>query len=141
MAQWLPGRIVSESVDPFHMTSVAYFERWGREPVERILACFDGGVLHIHGNGRHLLEAVSTIRGLKALYLGDDRGFPLAFDVLKEIKQRTGDLPLVVTVDYGRFSEALRQHRLSGGVLYMVKEVPSLDEANRCMDLVRAYRV
>ena len=28
-AQWLPGRIVSESVDPFHMTSVAYFERWG----------------------------------------------------------------------------------------------------------------
>ena len=32
----VPGRIVSESLDPFHMTSVAYFEQWGREPVERI---------------------------------------------------------------------------------------------------------
>ena len=28
-AQWIPGRIVSESIDPFHMTSAAYFERWG----------------------------------------------------------------------------------------------------------------
>ena len=142
MAQWLPGgRIVSESVDPFHMTSVAYFERWGREPVERILGRFDGGVLHIHGNGRHLLEAVSTIRGLKALYLGDDKGFPLAFEVLAEIKRRVGDLPLVVTVEYDRFREALRRHRLCGGVLYMVKEAPSMDEANHSMDLVRAYRV
>src|SRR3989339_2190667 len=48
MAQWIPGRIVSESVDPFHMTSVDYFEEWGREPVERIYRAFDGGVLHIH---------------------------------------------------------------------------------------------
>ena len=37
MVEWIPGRIVSESVDPFHMTSVDYFEQWGREPVERIL--------------------------------------------------------------------------------------------------------
>ena len=59
-AQWLPGRIVSESLDPFHMTSVAYFERWGREPAERIMNHFDGGVIHIHANGRHLLEAAAT---------------------------------------------------------------------------------
>src|SRR5208282_4313341 len=75
MVQWIPGRIVSESVDPFHMTSVEYFESWGREPAERVLAAFDGGVLHIHGNGRHLLEAVSSLRGLKAILLGDDKDF------------------------------------------------------------------
>ena len=46
-AQWIPGRIVSESVDPFHMTSVAYFETWGREPAERILSRFDGGVVRV----------------------------------------------------------------------------------------------
>jgi len=65
LAQWLPGRIVSESLDPFHMTSVAYFEQWGREPAERIMNHFDGGVIHIHANGRHLLEAAATLRGLK----------------------------------------------------------------------------
>ena len=63
-AQWVPGRIVSESIDPYHMTSVDYFEQWGREPAERILRHFDGGVIHIHGNGRHLLEAAATLQGL-----------------------------------------------------------------------------
>jgi hypothetical protein len=71
-AQWIPGRIVSESLDPYHMTSVAYFEKWGREPAERILGVFDGGVVHIHGNGRHLLQAASTLKGLKAILLLDD---------------------------------------------------------------------
>ena len=61
--QWIPGRIVSESLDPYHMTSVAYFEKWGREPAERILGAFDGGVIHIHGNGRHLFQATSTHHG------------------------------------------------------------------------------
>ncbi len=140
MVQWVPGRIVSESVDPFHMTSVDYFERWGREPVERILGRFDGGVLHIHGNGRHLLEAVSTIQGLKAIFLGDDRGFPLAFDVLAELQARTGDVPLVVQVDFDRFVEKLDAHELSGGVLYKVGGAPDIDTANRCMEKVRDYR-
>ena len=140
MVQWLPGRIVSESVDPFHMTSVAYFETWGREPAERILSRFDGGVVHIHGNGRHLLEAVSTLRGLKAIYLGDDRGFPSAFDVLGELQQRTGAVPLVVSVDWARFTERLDRHSLPGGVLYQVTQVPSIAAANRLMERVRAYR-
>jgi hypothetical protein len=140
MAQWIPGRIVSESVDPFHMTSVDYFERWGREPVERILGQFDGGVLHIHGNGRHLLEAVSTIKGLKAIFLGDDRGFPLAFDILDELQARTGEVPLVVQVDFDRFVEKLGARRLPGGVFYKVSGVPDAATANRCMEKVRGYR-
>ncbi len=139
MAQWLPGRALSESVDPFHMTSVGYFERWGRENAERILSHFDGGALHIHGNGRHLLEAVSTLAGLRCIFLGDDRGFPPAFEVLPEIKARTGELPLIVNVDYGSFHGALREHHLLGGVFYRVREVPDIETANRCMDLVRAY--
>jgi hypothetical protein len=141
MVQWIPGRIVSESVDPFHMTSVEYFESWGREPAERVLAAFDGGVLHIHGNGRHLLEAVSSLRGLKAILLGDDKDIPSAFSVLPELQRRTGDLPLVVQVDLPDFLLALEAHRLPGGVLYKVLGVPDSDTANRVMDRVRAYRV
>ena len=141
MVQWIPGRIVSESVDPFHMTSVEYFESWGREPAERVLAAFDGGVLHIHGNGRHLLEAVSSLRGLKAIFLGDDKDFPAAFSVLPALKRRTGDLPLVVHVGFPDFLLALEAHRLPGGILYKVLGVPDSDTANRVMDRVRAYRL
>lgn len=141
MTQWIPGRIVSESVDPFHMTSVRYFEQWGREPVERILSRFDGGVLHLHGNGRHLLEATCSIAGLKALYLGDDKGYPPAIDVLPALRARAGDLPLVVQVPYPVFVERLTRHGLPGGVLYMVRGAPDADSANRWMEAVRAYRL
>ena len=141
MVQWIPGRIVSESVDPFHMTSVDYFERWGREPIERMFARFDGGVLHIHGNGRHLLEAVSTLNGLEAIALLDDVGYPAAFDVLEELQPRTGNIPLVVRAGFDAFCERLRRHKLRGNVLYDVSGVPDADAANRCMEEVRDYRV
>ena len=141
MVEWMPGgRIVSESVDPFHMTSVDYFETWGREPIERIIGHFGGGVVHIHGNGRHLLEAVSTVKGLRAMFLGDDRGFPAAFDVLDELQNRTGDLPLVVQTDFNGFTEKLNAGALPGGVLYKVRGAPDIETANRCMERVRRYR-
>jgi hypothetical protein len=139
-AQWIPGRIVSESIDPFHMTSVDYFERWGREPAERILAEFDGGVIHIHGNGRHLLSAASTIRGLKAMLLADDVGFPRAFDVLDELKSQTGNIPVSVFAPFDPFVDRLGRHALPGGVLYHVTGVPDIDTANRVMEEVREYR-
>lgn len=141
MAGWIPGRIVSESVDPFHMTSVGYFEQWGREPASRILRSFDGGVLHIHGNGRHLIEAVSSLPGLKAILLNDDRGYPSAFSILPQLKPRTGGVPVVVHAGFEEFREALERHALTGGVLYKVKEAPDVDSANRLMDAVREYRV
>ena len=141
MAQWIPGRIVSESVDPFHMTSVDYFEKWGRENVELMFANFDGGVLHIHGNGRHLLEAVSTITGLKAIWLGDDIGFPPAIDVLHELKKQTGDVPLVLQVPFQKFLERFKKHDLPGGVFYQVTDAPNIKASNIFMDHIRKYRL
>ena len=84
--------------------------------------------------------SVATLRGLKAIFLGDDRGFASAFDVLGELQQRTGDVPLVVSVDRARFTERLDRHTLPGGVLYQVTQVPSSSAANRLMERIRAYR-
>ena len=139
-AQWLPGHIVSESLDPYHMTSVACFEKWGREPAERIINHFDGGVIHIHANGRHLLEAAATLRGLKAILLGDDLGFPPAFEVVDQLQALVADVPISLSAPYEPFVARLRRHALPGGVLYQVRDVPSVDAANRLMDEVRAYR-
>ena len=138
---WMPGRAVSESIDPFHMTSVDYFERWGREPAERILTHYDGGgILHIHGNGRHLIEVASTIKGAKAIGMYDDIGWPLAIDVAMEIRRRAGDMPLTLMADYPKFVEKLNDHTLPGGVLYNIKQVPDLNTANRLAEKIRAYR-
>lgn len=140
-AQWIPGRIVSESLDPYHMTSAAYFERWGREPAERMLDAFDGGVVHIHGNGRHLLESAASLKGLKAVLLMDDKGFPPAFDAIGELKQRLGDVPAAVWADYNQFADRLERRDLPGGVMYQLRNVPNLSAANRLMERVRAYRI
>ena len=139
-AQWIPGRIVSESVDPFHMTSVEDYEQWGKENVEKMFSEFDGGVLHLHSNGRHLLRAVSQLRGLKAIYLLDEKDNPPAFDLLSELKEQAGDVPLVVSVDGHTFEKQLTKHTLPGGVLYVVRSQKSVDEVNRLMELVRNYR-
>jgi hypothetical protein len=72
--------------------------------------------------------------------LGDDRGFPPAFDVLGELQARTGDVPLVLSVDWDRFVDALRRRVLPGGVLYQVTGAASTDAVNRLMEGVRAYR-
>ena len=102
---------------------------------------FDGGVIHIHGNGRHLLEAAVTLRGLKAILLLDDRGFATAFDLRHELKARVGNMPVSLFAPYEAFLEGLRRHTLPGGVLYQVQGVPDVSAANRCMDLVRVYPV
>ena len=140
-AQWLPGRVISESIDPFHMASTDYFEKWGRDTVEKIFSVFDGGIIHIHGNGRHLFEAAATIKGLKAVYLGDDRNYPPAFEIIREAKKKMKDIPFICLADFAAFEQALKKHQLVGGVFYNVTNVPDIDTANRCMELVRNYRV
>jgi hypothetical protein len=139
MAQWIPGRIISESVDPFHMTSLEYFEKWGRAPVQRSFDCFDGGVLHLHGNGRHLLETVTSLRNLKAVFLGDDRGYPPAHTRLADLRRRAGDLPLVTAIPLVEFVAGLENRTLTGGVFYNVAGPVEVDTANRLMERVRAY--
>jgi hypothetical protein len=140
MAQWMPGRTISESVDPFHMTSLECFESWGREPVQRIFDCFDGGVLHLHGNGRHLLESVTSLRNLKAVYLGDDRGYPPAYMLMNEFRRRAGDIPLITSIPLREFEAGLRDSTLTGGVFYKVTGAVEVDTANRLMESVRSYR-
>jgi hypothetical protein len=138
--QWLPGRAVMESVDPFHMTSVDDFEAWGRGPLERVFARYDGGQTHLHGNGRHLMESVVTVKGLKAVILGEDHGYPRGYTILDELRRRSGDMPLTVGIPFPEFERMLAGHTLPGGIFYLVEQAPDADSVNRCMEKVRAYR-
>ncbi len=138
---WIPGRIINESIDPFHMTSIDDFEKWGREPAERFIGRFDGGVLHLHANGWHLLESACTIKGVKAILMVNEKGCTPALEQIAALRRRAGDMPLSVMVDYREFTESLQRHELAGGIFYYVSGVPDIDSANRWMEQVRAYRV
>jgi hypothetical protein len=138
---WLPGRIICESLDPFHMTSGNDLEAWGREPLERLVGDYDGAVLHLHANGWHQLEIACSLRGIKALLLVNELRCPPAIEIAWDLRRRAGDMPLSMVVEYGDFLPALRNHGLPGGVFYYVSGAPGIDAANRCMEQVRAYRV
>jgi len=137
---WIPGRIICESLDPFHMTSISDFEKWGREPAERLISNYDGSVLHLHANGWYLLESACTLRGLKALLLVNEKDHIPAIEIVEELRERAGEIPLSVMVDYSTFKEKLEQHKLPGGVYYYVSGASDIDSVNRCMEHVRKYR-
>jgi hypothetical protein len=137
---WVPGRIVSESLDPFHMTSIDDFEKWGREPVERMISRYDGGTLHLHANGWHLLEAGCSIKGVKAILLVNEKDHAPAIERIHELRKRAGTMPLSIHVEYGTFAQMLDSHTLPCGIFYYVSGAPGFDAANACMEKVRAYR-
>lgn len=123
------------------MTSVDDYEQWGKKNVEKIFHEFDGGVIHIHSNGRHLLKNVSQLKGLKAIRLFDEKDNPAAFDVLNDLKEHAGDVPLIVNVDDNKLEKCLKENSLPGGVLYMVDSLKNADEVNSIMEKVRKYRI
>ena len=140
LASWRPGREISEGIDAFHMTSSEDFTQWGIAPLSRMISRYDGGILHLHGNGHHLIEALCDVPGVRAVALFDDGGVSPSFERLPQLKKQFGDMPLIVFADYDEFSRALKKGTLPGGVLYRVMGVPDADRANHLMDEVRHYR-
>ena len=140
MVQWAPGRIISESVDPFHLTRPDVFDQFGREYVEKVIAPYDGAVIHLHANGYRLLPHVSDIEKVIAVRLIDDVYNPRAIDSIEKYLPQSRGVPLILQIPYGDFIDLLNNGKLPGNVFYRVGGVPSLDEANRAMEKVRSYR-
>ena len=141
MAQWLPGRCISDSVDMYHLAKADLFEEWGREPLQRLIDNFDGAVLHIHSNGRHLIKNISSIKNLKAIYLADDEWVAPFYPDLDKLDPLRGDVPYVVSIPFETFTDLLIKRELLPNVFYMVNGAPDIATANLLMKDVIAYRV
>ena len=141
MAQWLPGRCISDSVDMYHLANADLFEEWGRRPLQKFIDNFDGAVLHAHSNGHHLIEHISSIKNLKAIYLADDEWVPPFYLDLHKLDPLRRDVPLVVSIPFEAFTDMLMKRELLPNVFYMVNGVPDIDTANLLMKDVVAYKV
>jgi len=141
MAQWLPGRCISDSVDMYHLANADLFEEWGREPLQRFIDNFDGVVLHAHSNGRHLIEHISSVKKLRAIYLADDVWVAPYYQDLNKLDSLRRDVPYVVSIPFEAFADMLVKKELVPNVFYMVNGVPDIDTANSLMRDVVAYRV
>jgi len=139
-AQWLPGRIVFESVDPFHLTSPDMFEEWGRKPIQKVFDFFDGGIVHLHSNGHHLLENIISLNRLKCIvFYDEDFGTP-TYMKLNSLSSKSGGIPMVIPIPYEVFVDKLVKKELPTNILYDVKGAPDVKTSNEVMDEVKNYR-
>lgn len=129
------------SADAYHLANPDFYYCWGEPHLHKLLNHFGGGLLHLHSNGRHLLEHVRKLKHLICIYLIDEPWSPRAYDLLTDLKKKAGDVPLVIGCGFDEFERDLTAGRLPGNVLYyLVKGAPSVAAANRLMKKVRAYR-
>jgi hypothetical protein len=59
---------------------------------------------------------------------------------LREIRARTGDMPLEIWCHADELAAGMRERTLPGNTLYRVDEVQTVHEANQLMEQVWAYR-
>ena len=140
MAQWLPGRCISGSVDMYHLASANLFEEWGREHIQKMINCFDGAVLHIHSNGHHLIEHISSLKNLKAILLLDDEWNTPAYQDMERLDPLREGVPYCIAIPFEAFTDRLTKGELYPNVFYTVSGVPDTETANLLMKDVIEYR-
>jgi hypothetical protein len=145
---WLSGwapfpKAVSMSVDAHVICSVTTYAELGFDYNQRLIDHFGHGLMHFHCCRTDLAAEVAKLRGLQMFQYGGDTRDPLPeVDRLPQMRDAVGDIPIQVGCEMKTFLERLQAGTLMPNVWYFVSAEPSmsLDEANRLMVRVRAYR-
>jgi len=137
---WLPGRAVWVSIDAYGLCSPAVFAEFGAPYLQPVIDHFGGGWIHLHSTAVRLLPEIVKLKSIVGVGIYDDPNTPRGFDILPQIRQIIGDIPLQIDCTAAELERGLAERSLPGGVMYMVKEgVETVIQANRLMEEVRAY--
>lgn len=128
------------SVDAYGMCRREVYESVGLEQHRTIVGHYGGGRLHLHGNGRHLCRLVSSIEGLTECYMGDDVGYPPAYEIVEQLRDDMYPVPIRLWMPKEVFVSRLQKGSLPGGVAYAVSSAESAVEANDLMLRVFDYQ-
>ena len=146
LGQWVPfPRAVSLSVDANVICSVDNYVEFGFDYQRRLIEHFGHGLMHFHCNRTDLAAEVAKLPNLRLFQFGGDtRDSVSAIDRLPEMRSVVGDIPMMVSCGLAEFQSRLADHALMPNVWYEVRPNGdaklSIDEANRLMETVRAYR-
>jgi hypothetical protein len=147
-AHWVPfeGATPWLSVDSYTCCSPRTYAEAGRAFQQRLVNHFGQGVMHYHSSRLDLLLEVLKLENLVGLSIDgsgrpqDPRPFKVLLTHHREIREVAGDLPLMCACDVNEFLHHLADRGLPGNVRYTVSGVETIQQANRLMDRVRAYR-
>ncbi|MAE60225.1 MAG: hypothetical protein CMJ49_02595 [Planctomycetaceae bacterium] len=140
-AGWGPNQTIPMSVDCYNLCSPDVYAQFGLHYQQQLIDHFGGANLHVHGNGRQLLDQLAKLRGTVVALIADDGADIAALDDLEAVKRRLGAITPVVSCTRDPFVRRLREKSLVGGVFYRVEGLKNIEQANRLMDSVRSYTV
>jgi len=143
MGGWVPfPRAICMSVDAYVICSVESYVEFGFDYQARLIEHFGHGVMHFHCNRTDLAAEVGKLPGLRMFQFGGDTRDPVPeVEHVPAMRKAIGDIPIMVSCSMEYFLTHLRARTLPPNVWYRVDGSLTVDEANRMMDAVRAYRV
>jgi hypothetical protein len=130
-------------MDADALCSPKSFEELVFEYKQKTLRHFHGGCFYIHALGSFIVPIAAHLEELTELWLFDDPKCTPYFDRRAETRALTFDIPLEMLCTFTDFAKALEDRSLPGGVRYnvlMPGGKASVEEINRVMEKVRAYR-
>ena len=139
LAQYRVDLQPNQSVDAYSVCRRGVMRQFGMAQISRFMRTVGGGNLHIHQNGRHVIEEVVEIPGWREARFTDGGNWERTFALRWEIRRRMKDIPIVIRCEREEFLDAMQEHDLPGSTRYVVN-ANSLDDAKRVMDQVHAYR-
>jgi hypothetical protein len=140
---WTPfPRAISLSVDAYTVCLPRTYVEFGFDYQRRLIEHFGHGLMHFHCNRLDLAREVVKLPGLELLQFGGDPHDPVpSHEYLPSMRALADDLPMQVWCPLPAFLAGLDQHTLLPNVWYTTGgDSVSVDEANRIMEAVRAYR-
>jgi hypothetical protein len=139
LAQYRVDRQPNQSVDAYSVCRRGVLRQFGATQLARFMQTVGGGNLHIHQNGRHIIEEIAEIPGWREVRFTDGGNWEKTFDLRWEMRRRMKDIPIVIRCEEQEFLQALASRDLPGNTRYVLS-TRSLEHAKRLMDQVRAYR-
>jgi len=131
------------SIDAYTICNPKVYEKLGFDYQQELITKVGGGLLHTHGTGLlELLPYISRLKSLGKMQIGRDlyHGEFLGLEILRDVREKTGDIPLTVGLGKDEFLSGIKNHTLPGGTEYQCS-VDTIDEANRLADMAREYKL
>jgi hypothetical protein len=134
---WFPGRVPYLSADFNDLCPAWVFETWDYKYMQKIIDAFDGAFVHHHAKGVHIHGSIARLNKLRLLEISWDPNMPRPVDMLPEIYELNGGVPLMIRCHARDVYKHIDGLLASRTVLML--NIDNLDEGREVMRFIRKH--
>lgn len=134
-SMWFPGEAPFMSEDATDLCSSAIYREFGFPYTQKVIDELGGAYIHHHAKGTHVHGEIAKLRGLKTLEISWDPNCPRPVDHLGEIREMTGELPLMTRCTADDVYKYIDE--IKAGRTVLMLNIKSLEEGREVMRFIR----